>query len=267
MSKKYRLHHIFYNFDTGGAQKRLGDFINDTHDIFEHHITALGGNYDHLKTLPDNIVSIYDISYIKGRVLSNIFAIRKAIASLNPDCVLTHNFASFEAVMANTPKICAHIHNEDGFGIDETHTLKWHRNYLRRIFLSGKTLIVPSKNLQNIATQKWQGMRNDIHYVANGVLPFDNPENVCPFNNYDKFTIGTVSMCRPEKNLRQFIAMLADLKQNNCPVFGVLVGDGAELTELKEYAHTMNLSNQDILFAGYQLLQQMLVIFIIWLVI
>ena len=45
---QYKLHHIFYNFDTGGGQKRLGDFIDYTSDIFDHYITALNGDYAHL---------------------------------------------------------------------------------------------------------------------------------------------------------------------------------------------------------------------------
>ena len=53
------------------------------------------------------------------------------------------------------------------------------------------------------------------------------------------------------KNLKKFIKLIYDLKQKNILVFGVLVGDGSELSALKEYALSLNLTEQDFLFAGY----------------
>ena len=60
-----------------------------------------------------------------------------------------------------------------------------------------------------------------------------------------------MAICRPEKNLKKFIKLIHDLKQKNIPVFGVLVGDGSELSALKDYAISLGLAEQDILFTGY----------------
>jgi glycosyltransferase involved in cell wall biosynthesis len=246
----YTLHHIFYNFDTGGAQKRLGDFIDYTSDVFTHYITALNGDYSHL-TKSDFNATIYNIPYTKGHLLENIKTLRHYIKALNSDCVLTHNFGTLEAIIANTPQIVSHIHNEDGFGVDEQKTLKWKRNWLRKIFLINKTTIVPSQTLEKIAKTYWATYNHKIVFVPNGVPEFDNYTE-CPFDNFGKITIGTVAICRPEKKLHVFIKMIADLKQQNIPVFGVLVGDGSELNNLKDYALETGLTQQDFLFAGYQ---------------
>ena len=251
MSQKYRLHHIFYNFDTGGAQKRLKDFIQHTQNIFTHHITALNGDYRYFKMLPEGAAQIYPIPYQKGYLLKNIKTIRQHIKKLHPSCVLTHNFGSFEAVIANTLQLYPHIHNEDGFGSDEKDCLKYKRNWMRKIFLMHKITLVPSQTLENIAKKKWASFNNPIHYVPNGVPDFiDYPQ--CPFHNYGKMTIGTVAICRPEKDLGQFIQLISDLKQAGHAVFGVLVGDGSELMNLKNMTNQLGLTDQDFLFTHYQ---------------
>lgn len=247
---RYKLHHIFYNFDTGGAQKRLGDFVDYTTDVFEHYITALNGDYSHLEK--NNLQAHqYIIPYTKGALIKNIKTIRSYIQSLQVDCVLTQNFGTLEAIIANTPQIIPHIHNEDGFGTDEQQKLKWKRNWLRKIFLMGKTTIVPSQTLEKIANTYWSSWNHKMIYIPNGVPEFEI-YNQCPFDNYGKLTIGTVAICRPEKNLKIFIKTIADLKQKNIPVFGVLVGNGSELESLKEYAKQLDLNEHDFLFAGYQ---------------
>lgn len=246
----YKLHHIFYNFDTGGAQKRLGDFIDYTSDVFTHYITALNGDYSHL-TKNNLNATIYTIPYTKGKLLDNVKTLKHYIKALNSDCLLTHNFGTLEAIIANTPQIIPHIHNEDGFGVDEQQHLKWKRNWLRKVFLMGKTTIVPSQTLEKIARTYWQTYNHKILFLPNGVPEFDTYTQ-CPFDNRGKITIGTVAICRPEKNLKTFIKMIATLKQKNIPVFGVLVGDGSELHHLKDYATSFSLTEQDFLFAGYQ---------------
>lgn len=247
---RYTLHHIFYNFDTGGGQKRLGDFIDYTSDVFDHYITALNGDYSHL-TKNNLNASIYTIPYNKGKLLENIKTLKHYIKALNSDCVLTHNFGTLEAIIANTPQMIPHIHNEDGFGVDEQQKLKWKRNWLRKFFLMNKTTIVPSQTLEKIAKNYWQTYNHKIVFIPNGVPEFDIYTQ-CPFDNYGKITIGTVAICRPEKNLKVFIKMIFELKQKNIPVFGVLVGDGSELSDLQNYAVSLGLTEQDFLFAGYQ---------------
>jgi glycosyltransferase involved in cell wall biosynthesis len=247
---QYKLHHIFYNFDTGGAQKRVADFIEHTSDIFTHYITALNGDYSHFHKNNLN-AHIYTIPYTKERLFQNIKTLKHHIKTLNPHCVLTHNFGTLEGIIANTPQMIPHIHNEDGFGVDEQQKLKWKRNWLRKLFLINKTTIVPSHTLEKIAKKYWQTYNHKIMFIPNGVPEFGTYQQ-CPFDNHGKITIGTVAICRPEKNLKKFIKLIYDLKHKNIPVFGILVGDGSELKPLKEYALELGLNEQDFLFAGYQ---------------
>lgn len=246
---RYKLQHIFYNFDTGGTQKRLSDFIEFTSDIFDHYITALNGDYSHLEK--NNLkAEKYTISYEKGKLFENIFSIKNAIKILQPHCLLTQNFGTLEAIIANTPQMIPHIHNEDGFGVDEQKSLKWKRNWLRKIFLINKTTCVPSETLEILAKAHWSSYHHTIQFIPNGVPEFENYP-LPPFDNYGKITIGTVAICRPEKNLKKFIKLIYDLKQKNIHVFGVLVGDGSELNDLKTYAHSLGLTDTDFLFVGY----------------
>lgn len=247
---RHKLLHIFYNFDTGGAQKRLEYFINHTSDIFDHYITALNRDYSHLSSTNLSAINYPIEGYKKGQVVSNILVLRQHYKKLDPACILTQNFGTLEAIMANMFQKYPHIHNEDGFGSDEQITLKWRRNWLRKIFLIGKSLIVPSRTLERIANKHWK-LFCDIYYIPNGVPEFKySPE--CPFDNQGKLTIGTVAICRPEKNLGLFLETLMALKSQGRDIFGVIVGDGSELKSLKHQAQLLGLSDADILFAGYQ---------------
>ncbi len=70
-----------------------------------------------------------------------------------PRTLLTHNFGSIEWAMANRLRLVHQVHVEDGFGPEERERQLPRRVWLRRVFLRGRTVALPSQTLMRIARQ------------------------------------------------------------------------------------------------------------------
>ncbi|MEM6602549.1 MAG: glycosyltransferase [Pseudomonadota bacterium] len=253
-----KLLHIFQSFEMGGAQNRFLQFMRHAaHPEHDHYILALNGNYSLLEHWPKTVRRpiLYDeFHYKKGYILRNIFAFWQLFRKKSFDLILTQNWPTIEAVIANTPQKIPHIHSEDGFGADEANGLKSRRNLVRKIFLMGKTLLVPSLTLKKIADDYWRGPDCDLYYIMNGVEDHKDDEPPCPFDFRDKIIFTTVAILRPEKNLSLFMTVLADLVHDHgLSLIWVIIGDGPCLNDLKAQAKRLNLiEGEHILFTGFQ---------------
>lgn len=248
--------HIFQSFEMGGAQKRCIEFCHyfpkDTHSIL-----ALNECYDGMESFDSQIVTpsiIKDFIYEKGKKWANIKRFRELFKTQQFDIVITQNWPTIEAVIANTPQIIPHIHQEDGFGQDEVKCLKWKRNLTRRLFLWGKTLIVPSMTLKNIAHKFWWMPQSIIHYIPNGILPKPIKENsIVDIKKDNHIILLSVVIFRKEKNIPLMLDMLAFFIHTlNLRILLILVGNGPLFSEVKAYAASIELTDQHVLFVGYQ---------------
>jgi glycosyltransferase involved in cell wall biosynthesis len=62
------------------------------------------------------------------------------------------------------------IHHEDGFNADEAVRLKASRNWYRRVALArASALIVPSRQLEQVALAVWHQPRARVHRIGNGI--------------------------------------------------------------------------------------------------
>lgn len=248
--------HIFHSFEVGGSQNRLLQYFEHCHNTeIRHVILALNGDYTMFERIPERIsAQKCDFFYKKHDIWGNIKRFRALFASKEYDIIHTHNWASFEAVIANTPQFIPHIHNEDGFGTDEAVKLKFRRNVMRRFFLMGKTLIVPSKTLYKIAKTHWMTPWTKSHYIPNGVMRFvqEGGAGQSPFDFGDKIVIGTVATLRPEKSLKTLLKAVWESISEGYKIALVIVGDGTERLMLEQYAKDLGLTGDDVLFAGYR---------------
>lgn len=238
----------------GGAQTRFMQMLRYSQaQNYEHYVFALNGCYDLLEKWPQDAVrpEIYKgLTYKKGAFFENIKSFHSCFKSGYFDLVQTQNWPTIEAVMANTPQNLPHIHNEDGFGADEASGLKLRRNIIRRIFLTGKKLLVPSMVLKNIALNMWNTPWTDIHYVPNGISDIVICETQKPQS--DKIIFVTVAMLRQEKNIEAMIDMIAFLKEQGRDILLKIIGSGPEEDALKSYAKNLNLTEEHILFLGFK---------------
>jgi L-malate glycosyltransferase len=128
----------------GGAQRRTVDLINGFGRRFRHAVIALDGSVSAAESIDPHVEAETSCLAIeKTRLLSprNLARFRALYRSVSPDLLLTYNFGSMEAVIAN--RLFAqipHIHVEDGFGAEESGRRQLRRRvWLRRLALRGRS--------------------------------------------------------------------------------------------------------------------------------
>ncbi|MBY0422153.1 MAG: glycosyltransferase, partial [Parvularculaceae bacterium] len=164
----------------------------------------------------------------RGLDPDNLKRLSAAIRTSGAKVLCTYNFGALEAAVANLGSTrLPHIHQEDGFGPDETPARqKARRVWLRRFLLRGSTTVVPSETLRDVARRVWGLPAARIRYIPNGIeLARFEASPRAP----GRVVVGTVGAFRPEKNyarlLRAFAASGADADL-------VFVGDGPERESL-----------------------------------
>jgi len=245
---------VFATFGVGGAQVRFATVANRFPDCYRHLIVAMDGVTAARERLAPALDVIFpSIRIRKGATLSNRRTFRAALREWRPDLLVTHNWGSIEWAMANLPPFCRHVHIEDGFGPEEQQVQFRRRVLTRRLVLARSTVVVPSRNLERIATQIWRLSPRRVCYIPNGIdlarfaaasdaslrarIPGDGP------------IIGAVSALRPEKNLQRLLRAFRIVAQQ-VPARLALVGDGPERPALERLAGELAIA-EHVHFAGH----------------
>lgn len=233
--------HAFPTFAVGGAQARFATVANLLGPRFRHAIVAMDGNTTCRDRLdPALTVAFPDVAIRKGDTLGNVRLLRRVLNELRPARLITHNWGTIEWAMANRLQIVPHIHVEDGFGPEERSRQLPRRVWLRRAFLKGRQVVVPSLTLRRIASEVW---RLPVAYVPNGV---DLQRFAGPPEPHDGVVAGTVAALRPEKNLARLLRAVARVEDLRL----VIAGDGPERDALTSLADTLGIAAR-VRFAGH----------------
>lgn len=240
--------HVFPTFAVGGAQMRLANLVPAFGSRYRHIVIALDGNYACARRLASDLPVRYDtIEAPKQNTLGNVRKFRSRLHELAPDVLVTYNWGAIEWAMANIPRLAPHIHIEDGFGPEERNSQMRRRVLTRRLVLARSTVVLPSRNLWQIATSIWALDRRRVHYLPNGIDldRFAGPERIAG----DFPVIGTVAGLRNEKNLSRLLRAFRLLTEE-VPARLVIVGDGPERSKLEERTTQLGLHTQ-VQFAGH----------------
>jgi glycosyltransferase involved in cell wall biosynthesis len=246
--------HVFPTFRVGGAQVRFAAIANHFGQSFRHTLVAMDGHYDCRERLDSGLlVDCLDPIVRKGRTLSNIREFRGVLRATRPDTLVTYNWGSIEWAMANWPRLARHVHIEDGFGPEEAQRQFRRRVWTRRLVLAQSTVIVPSLNLQTIATECWKLSSQRVRYIPNGIdcARFSGPPNTELAAHWPGSgpVIGTVAALRREKNLARLLrAFHLALARHECRL--VIVGEGPERPSLQSLAAQLGVASR-VTFAGH----------------
>ena len=247
--------HVFPTFSVGGAQMRFIQLANHFGSRYRHRIVSLNGSTEAIaRLLPEVDVELIRAGTQKGATLNNLRAIRRTLAQLRPDLLVTSNWGSIEWAMANLTIGIPHLHMEDGFGPEEAMRQLPRRVWMRRVALSRSTVMLPSLKLLSLAREVWKLPPDRLCYVPNGVdcARFaQNPDWEFAAKHGirgDVPIVGAVGGLRPEKNLPRLLDAFS-LVVAKRPAQLVIVGEGPLMLELKESAEARGLSRQ-ILFTG-----------------
>lgn len=241
--------HAFPSFELGGAQARFIELANALGPGFRHTIVAMDNHFDAGARLQPQVDwTALHLPVVKGGALANRSAFRQVLRRLQPDLLLSHNWGAIEWAAANWPRLCPQVHIEDGFGPDEAHRQLPRRVWTRRALLGwGRVpLVVPSRQLQQLALHTWGLATQRVHFIANGVAL---PETARAPTTHSVLRIGTLAGLRPEKNIARLIKAFAQLRAQQAAQL-VIVGAGPLQAALQQLAQQLGVA-EDVEFVGY----------------
>ena len=245
MSRRPLILHVFPSFNIGGAQVRTIALIDRFGDTFSHQIVAIDGNYGAASLLPPGAdVRLGGFTARAGSLFRRLAQYRREIAARAPDLLVTYNWGAIEWAMANAVAGIPHIQIEDGFGPEEKDRQIPRRVWTRRLTLWRSEIVVPSRQLWNLATKVWRLPEKRVHYIPNGIEPQDHPsapvadlglnlpEGLC--------RIAWAGALRREKNLIRLLRAFAPLKDK---AVLLVIGDGPERRAVLEEAERLSLGS------------------------
>ncbi len=241
--------HVFPTFAVGGAQVRFAALANHFGRAFRHIVVALDGETECRERLDPGLdVYFPSVEATKNAMLANAWRFRRLLRRWRPDVLVTGNWGAIEFAMANLPPLTRHMHLVDGFGPEERETQIYRRVLIRRLVLGKGRVIVPSRNLERIATGEWKLNARVVRYVPNGI-------------DLSRFTaaardparppvIGTVAALRAEKNIARLIRAFA-IAVRDTPATLTIVGDGPERAALTALAAELGVASL-VTFTGHR---------------
>lgn len=224
---------------------RFATLANQFGAQWRHAIIAMDGQVSARDRLdPALAVEFPVIEVRKGDTVGNVRRFRAALTALQPRTLLTHNFGSIEWAIANRPTLARQVHVEDGFGPEERERQLPRRVWLRRLFLRGRTVALPSQTLMRIAAESWRLPPKRLHYVPNGIDlgRFAGPAASTPWAGHGP-VVGTVAALRPEKNIARLIRAF-NLATRHVAARLVLIGDGPERPALERLSGELGMSGR-----------------------
>ena len=242
---------VFPTFAVGGAQIRWATIANHFGQRWRHAVVAMDGNHGCRERLDPGLdITFPAIDIRKGDTIGNVRRFRAAIRRLGPSTMLTHNFGSIEWAIANRTGLVRHVHVEDGFGPEERSSQLPRRVWLRRLFLRGRTVALPSQTLMRIATDIWRLDPERLRYVPNGIdlARFDGPPRPAPWPGEGP-VVGTVAALRAEKNLGRLLRAFHRAAALT-PARLVIIGDGPERPGLERLAGALGIADR-VHFTGH----------------
>lgn len=231
--------HLHSTFDAGGKERRAVALMNRFHRGVEHHIVSAQPGAMGAKGLIDKRVAAYfpfGFPPLAGKLrIARLQKLARAMQGF--DLILTYNWGAMDAVFAHavfgpTMGLAPLIHHEDGFNADEAGGLKRSRNWYRMVALSrASALVVPSRQLEEIALKTWRQPAARVHRIANGIETSAYGRKPRPdvlprvVKRAGEKWVGTLAGLRAVKNLPRLVRAMQGLP----PEWHlVILGEGPE---------------------------------------
>ncbi len=230
--------------------------INHLGKRFRHTIIALDNNFDAAGGVSGDLdVAVLPVRGAKRGMLRNLAGGALALRRLRPDLLLTYNWGAIEWAAANRfSPVSRHVHLEAGFSLGEADSQIPRRVLFRRWALSDcELIVVPSRQLEDLAHRVWRLPVSRVVYVPNGVdtARFAAPvsDGVPGFTRRPgEMVIGTVAPLRLEKNIGRLLRVFATLKFPQ-PLRLIIAGDGAQRASLEKLATELDIADR-VIFTG-----------------
>jgi L-malate glycosyltransferase len=248
--------HVFPSFGIGGVPLRMVRIINNLGKQFRHTVVALDNNFDAAAGIAGELdVAVLPNRGVKRGMLHNLAHSALELRRLQPDLLLTYNWGAIEwAAASRFAPVSRHLHVEAGFSLGEADSQILRRVLFRRWALArcGR-IVVPSRQLEDLARRVWRLPVSRVAYVPNGV---DTARFAAPVSDGvpgfarrpGEMVIGTVAPLRLEKNIGRLLRVFAMLKTPH-PVRLIIAGDGAQRAALERLAAELGIADR-VIFSG-----------------
>ncbi len=248
--------HVFPSFGIGGVPLRMVRIINHLSKRFRHTVIALDNNFDAAEGVAGDLdFAVLPVRDAKRGMLHNLVGSALALRRLRPDLLLTYNWGAIEwAAASRFSPVSRHLHLEAGFSRGEADSQIRRRVLFRRWALARcELVVVPSRQLEDLAQRVWRLPVSRVVYVPNGVdtARFASPvsDGVPGFiRRPGEMVIGTVAPLRLEKNIKRLLRVFAMLKTPH-PVRLIVAGDGAQRAALERLTAELGIADR-VIFTG-----------------
>jgi glycosyltransferase involved in cell wall biosynthesis len=248
--------HVFPSFGIGGVPLRMVRIINHLGKQFRHTVVALDNNFDAAEGVAGGLdVAVLPVRGVKRGTLRNLMDSALALRRLRPDLLLTYNWGAMEwAAASRFSPVSRHLHLEAGFSLGEADSQILRRVLFRRWALARcERVVVPSRQLEDLAHRVWRLPVSRVVYVPNGV---DTARFAVPVSDGvpgfvrrpGEMVIGTVAPLRLEKNIGRLLRVFAMLKFPR-PLRLIIAGDGGQRASLERLAAELGIANH-VIFTG-----------------
>lgn len=248
--------HVFPSFSVGGVPLRTCRVINHFGPQFRHVIVALDNHLEAARYLSRDIDVDLLVSIRRHGLLPGTLFALKTLRRIKPDLLLTYNWGAMNWVVTNRLlPIAPQLHFEDGFGKEEADRQLRRRILCRHWALARcKTVVVPSRLLEQFARDTWRLRQETVAYIPNGVdvERFSAPTSDAALGltrRPGELLLGTLAPLRPEKNIHRLLRVFG-MVAPDLPVRLVIAGDGAERQALEDAAHRLGIADRTI-FTGH----------------
>src|ERR1700753_3466832 len=93
--------HVFPSFAVGGSQRRFLQLLRAFGNKYNHKIISLDGGTDMAAHLPAGAPVSFSLSVVPPRGLARLGELRRLLATLRPDVLVTYNWGAIEWAFAN----------------------------------------------------------------------------------------------------------------------------------------------------------------------
>jgi L-malate glycosyltransferase len=255
-----KLLHLHSTFDAGGKERRAVALMNrwgkgtKEHPLEHHIVSAEPGAMGARTLLGKQVAARFPFGFppLAGRFsIGRLRQLARAMQGF--DLILTYNWGAMDACMAHaifapTMGLAPLIHHEDGFNADEAAGLKTSRNWYRRVALArASALMVPSRQLEEIALKVWHQPPQRVQRIANGIdttLYARKPKaDVLPrvVKRPGEKWLGTLAGLRAIKNLPRLVRAMQGLPPD---WHLVILGEGPEREAITAEAIRLELGHR-----------------------
>ena len=248
--------HVFPSFGVGGVPLRMVRVINHFGKHFRHTVIALDNNFEAAGGFAGDLdLVLSPAGGVNRGMLRGVLDSALTLRRLRPDLLITYNWGAIEWAMANRLwPISRHIHIEAGFSQREADAQILRRVLFRRWALARcAQVVVPSRQLEDLARRVWRLRPERVTYVPNGVdvARFSSPaRDIVPgfARRPNELVIGTVAPLRPEKNVGRLLRVFATLDSTVVARL-VVAGEGTERSALERLAGELGIADR-VIFTG-----------------